>query len=251
MGLEQNKNNPTLASAMTAKDFAALRRRFQQAPLRAGGCAALGIPEIDGTLPWAGLPRGCLHEITGRPNEAAAVGFTAWLTALLCARGGWALWCRGEQRGHTAGQLYGPALAQFGIDMSRLLFVKAQTSHDLLWAMEEGLRARRFAAVIGEGAMPDLTQTRRLQLAAETGGATALMLLPSLAGDAQKRISTAMTRWTVRACVAPSAAQHGWELQLDRCRGGAQGLWRVVWNDETLCLDLSSSLADGLLAAAE
>jgi protein ImuA len=236
---------------MTAKDFAEIRRRFQQAPLRAGGCAALGIPEIDQALPWEGLPRGCLHEITGLPNEAAAAGFTAWLTALLCVPGGWALWCRSEQRGAAVGQLYGPALTQFGIDMNRLLFVKTRSANDLLWAMEEGLRARRFAVVIGEGATPDLIQTRRLQLAAETGGATALMLLPSQANGVQERISTAMTRWGVRACAAASPMQHCWQLQLERCRGDARGMWHVEWNDETLRLDLSSPLADGLLAAAE
>src|SRR4051794_34764182 len=102
---------------MTAKDFAEVRRRFQQAPLRAGGCAPLGIAAIDQTLPWGGLPRGCLHEISGPSNEGAAIGFATWLAALLCVRGGWALWCRNEQRREAAGQLYGPALAQFGLDM--------------------------------------------------------------------------------------------------------------------------------------
>jgi protein ImuA len=118
--------------------------------------------------------------------------------------------------------------------------------------MEEGLRARRFAVVIGEGASPDLIQTRRLQLAAETGGATALMLLPPPPGSGgQPRISAAMTRWSVQACAAESSLRHRWQLQLERCRGGAHGLWQVEWNDEALRLDLSSPLADGLLAAAE
>ena len=211
----------------------------------------MGISAIDQTLPWEGLPRGCLHEIGGLANEAAAVGFTAWLAALLCVRGGWALWCRGEQRQQVAGHLYGPALAQFGLDMDRVLFVTTETAKDLLWAMEEGLRARRFAAVIGEGVSPDLIQTRRLQLAAETGGATALMMLPPQGNGTRPRVSAAMTRWAVRACAADSPLRHRWQLQLERCRGGAHGLWQVEWNDETLRLDLSSPLADGLLAAAE
>jgi protein ImuA len=236
---------------MTAQEFAEIRRRFQQAPLRAGGCAVLGIPEIDRALPWEGLPRGCLHEIAGSANDAAAAGFTIWLTSLLCARGGWALWCRSEQRSEAAGQVYGPALAQFGMDMERVLFVTTQTTKDLLWAMEEGLRARRFASVIGDGVTPDLIQTRRLQLAAETGGATALLLLPPQTRSAPTRISAAMTRWAVHACVADSPLRHRWQLQLERCRGGAHGLWQVEWNDEALRLDLSSPLADGLLAAAE
>lgn len=235
----------------TAKNFAEIRRRFQQAPLRAGGCAPLGIPAIDRTLPWKGLPRGCLHEIGGSANEASAMGFTVWLAALFCERGGWALWCRGERRRDMVGQPYGPALAHFGLDTERVLFVTTETATDLLWAMEEGLRARRFAVVIGEGVSPDLIQTRRLQLAAETGGATALMLLPPQGSGGQLRVSAAMTRWAVHACAADSSLRHRWQLQLERCRGGAHGLWQVEWNDEALRLDLSSPLADGLLAAAE
>lgn len=65
-----------------------------------------------------------------------------------------------------AARLYGPASAQFGSDMERLLFVKTQPAQDLLWAMEERLRARRFAVVIGEWVSPDLIQMRRLQPAA-------------------------------------------------------------------------------------
>lgn len=232
--------------ATKCKDLAKLRHSLQHTDGKLARVTALGIAEIDQSLPWKGLPGGCLHEVAGLPNDGAALGFTAWLTSLLGTRG-WVLWCRSERRGAETGQLYGPALAQFGIDMRRLLFVKAATSKDLLWAMEEGLRARRFAAVIGEGASPNLIQTRRLQLAAETGGATALMILPSNAGG----ISAAMTRWAVRADVAETPAQVRWHLQLARCRGGAHGAWHVEWNDETLRLGLSAPLADRLLVAAE
>ena len=228
------------------QDVAAIRRRFRQPQTRAGGVSALGLSAIDKVLPWAGLPHGCLHEITGPANDAAAIGFTAWLAGISCGNG-WVLWCRSARRREEAGQIYGPALARFGIDTDRLLFAKARSANDLLWAMEEGLRARRFAAVIGEGATPDLIQTRRLQLAAETGASTALMVLPSHAG----RISAAMTRWAVSACPADSPDRARWHLRLERCRGGAHGAWFVEWNDETLRLDLSAPLADGLLAAAE
>ncbi len=231
--------------ATKCKELTKLRRTLQQADGKLAGVTALGIAEIDQVLPWGGLPGGCLHEVAGLPNDGAALGFTAWLTSLFGAQG-WVLWCRSERRGAEAGQLYGPALAQFGIDMRRLLFVKAKTAKDLLWAMEEGLRARRFAAVIGEGASPNLIQTRRLQLAAETGGATALMILPKAGG-----ISAAMTRWAVCAAAAENPAQVRWHLQLERCRGGAHGTWHVEWNDETLRLGLSAPLADRLLAAAE
>lgn len=221
-----------------------IRRQLKQVNGMSFPVTALGLAEIDRVLPWGGLPCG-LHEVTGLPHEAAA-GFTAWLSAVVGA-GRWALWCRSAQRAQAAGQIYGPALAQFGIDMARLWFADTAHSNDGLWAMEEGLRARRFAVVIGEGVVPDLTQTRRLQLAAETGAATALMVLPPRSG----RISAAMTRWAVRSLPADGPGRPRWRVQLERCRGGAHGVWHVEWNDETLRLDLSAPLADRPLAAAE
>ena len=225
--------------------------RFQSLVVRSADVppvtlSSLGLPALDQALPWGGLPQGCLHEVTGPANDAAAIGFTAWLAGVV-SRGGWILWCRSERRRREAGQLYGPALARFGLETERLLLVKTRADQDLLWAMEEGLRARRFAAVVGEGVVPDLTQTRRLQLAAETGAATAFLILPPRAG----RISAAMTRWVVQASPAANPARAPWHVRLDRCRGGAHGAWTVEWNDEALRLDLSAPLADGLLAAAE
>src|SRR5689334_9119584 len=51
----------------------------------------LGLPEIDGHLPWGGLPRGALHEVAGegadREQAAAAAGFAALWLAQLQAKG--------------------------------------------------------------------------------------------------------------------------------------------------------------------
>ena len=48
----------------------------------------------------------------------------------------------------------------------------------MLWAMEEGLRSGAVSAVLGEVATVPPIALRRLQLAAETGGATGLLLRP-------------------------------------------------------------------------
>ena len=64
---------------------------------------------------------------------------------------------------------YAPALADYHIDVSRLLVITPDTSADALWAMEQVLRSGIFAAVFGWFAMVDMHALRRLQLAAEAG----------------------------------------------------------------------------------
>jgi protein ImuA len=99
-----------------------------------------------------------------------------------------------------SGALYGPGLEAFGLLPERLLTVAAAQARDLLWAMEEALRCRAVAAVIGElrhGEI-DPVAVRRLSLAAAQSGALALLLRGSPPRDA----STAATRWIAGA--APS-----------------------------------------------
>src|SRR3546814_2050625 len=72
--------------------------------------------------------------------------------------------------------------------------------------MEEGLRHGGLAVVVGEVARVSMASTRRLQLAAEEGGTTALMLKRwrKNGEDPLAVPSAAMTRWRI-ACV-PGAA---------------------------------------------
>ncbi len=146
--------------------LAALRARIAALDGWAGAGVArpkvpLGLAAIDAVLPWGGLPRGCLHEIVAADASAAAAGFAAFLLGRLAAEGGAVVWCR---RGRD---LYGPGLPAFGLDPGRLLLIDAGNEKNLCWAMEEALRSRAVAAVLGESAgAPPLAQ-RRLQLAAE------------------------------------------------------------------------------------
>ena len=59
------------------------------------------------------------------------------------------LWCLPRP------DLYGPGLAAYGLDPARLVLVRAPCDSEILWAMEEGLRAPGIAAVVGEvGSLP-------------------------------------------------------------------------------------------------
>jgi protein ImuA len=132
---------------------------------------------------------------------------------------------------------------------AQLIVAQARDTADILWAMEEGLRAGRFAAVLGEDIAPDLTATRRLQLAAEARGTTALLLAPPSEKTAS-RLSAATTRWRIASLPAARPERPCWQLTLERCRGGGSGAWSVEWNHEALYFDLAAALVDRPMAAA-
>lgn len=197
-----------------------------------------GSRSLDGALPWGGLPSGTLHEIAG---TTAAAGFAAALASRLPSDRP-ILWCR-QNRGET-NRWYGPGLIPFGLDPSRIIFVDTWKKQDLLWAMEEGLRSAQPALVIGETDNVGLVASRRLQLAAEAGGATALLLNVAATRQISERISrqtvssVALTRWMIatprrsgkRNQFGDDLSQ--WQVDLIHCRGGIPRSWLVEWKHE-------------------
>lgn len=227
-----------------------LREKMRQ--LERGGAEprpalALGLAEIDRALD-GGLSTACLHEILGRFDDGAATGFVLALLARLLGA------ARPEQPVLWCGrriELHGPGLAASGLDPGRFLLAEAARPADLLWAMEEGLRCAGLAAVVGEIDRLDLTAARRLQLAAEAGGVTGLVLRRSDA--AETGASAATTRWRISA--APSSgmgagAAARWRVELLRCRGGRPHDWHVEWCDETGDFALAAAFRDGSAAAS-
>ena len=187
----------------------------------------LGSPAIDAALPWGGLPLGVLHEVGATSvTAAAATGFCA---ALLARLAGPVLWVTREDR------LHGPGLAGFGLGPAHLIVARAHRQRDVLWAVEEGLRMSRLAAVLGEVDAVDLRASRRLQLAAETSGVTAILLRRAgeLTAMDQSPPSAAVTRWRVSPAADPGSTPligpPRWRLALLRCRGGRPGAWTVQY----------------------
>jgi len=203
---------------------------------RGGGATmALGLPGIDGALSGGGLGRGCLHELCGASAAhgvalGAALGFAAALLGRLMADGGHAVWIGPRD------ELFGPGLAELGLAPERLIVVRARPRDARLWALEEALRSPGLAAALAEVDQLSLTQSRRLQLAAEAKGVTALLLRPL---QASATPSAAATRWQIAA--APSDKAGGprrtsglprWRISLVRCRGGRTGSWRISWHED-------------------
>src|SRR5436305_1352059 len=144
------------------------------------------------------------------------------------------LWCLKRP------DLYGPGLLAHGLDPARLVIVTAPRDEDLLWAIEEGLRAPGLIAVIGEIGRLPLVAGRRLQLAAERSGITAFLLRrwrnSEEAARERERPSAAVTRWRIAALPARDIddprlrqliGQPRWRVELLRCRGGVPAQWVV------------------------
>jgi protein ImuA len=149
------------------------------------------------------------------------------------------------------GDPYGPGIAGLGLSPDRLILAEATKPAELLWAMEEGARTKGLAAVVADGVTPDLTASRRLQLAAEAGQGLVFLL----GAGRQSGASTALTRWFVASApsrpVADGPGRPCWTIELWRCRsGGRPREWIVEWNDATLSLSVVSPMADRSLAAA-
>ncbi|MCR9257419.1 MAG: hypothetical protein NXI16_15130 [Alphaproteobacteria bacterium] len=221
-------------------DLVALRRTVRRLE-RGGGTApervlATGHASLDGLLPAGGLLKGRIHEILGaeRTLEGAAFGFTAALAALLqrdaAEAAGQILWVRQQSGSVRGADISGRGFEAFGIDPGRVIAVAARDAAELLWGAEEGLRCAGLAAVVAEVRTVDLTAGRRLQLAAEAGGVTGLMVATGYrAGKAVA--SAAETRWRVRP--APSAdpfRRAVWALDLERSRGGLPASLTVGWS---------------------
>lgn len=177
----------------------------------------------------------CLHQVVG--DDGTATGFAGWLLGRL-ARRRQVLWCL---RRDAAAGLHLPGLAALGLAPDRLIVVAGGDDKQVLWAMEEGLRCPALGGVLGEVTGLDLTAGRRLQLAAEAGGVTALCLHPS----GTRAAGAATTRWRVSA--APGGL---WRVALERCRGGEPRQWLVERMDATGDLAVAAEFRDGSADAA-
>jgi protein ImuA len=189
-------------------------------------CLPFGLESIDRRLAGGGLCMAALHEICGAAphltDDAAATLFLAGIAARQAmAKGGTVLWALKRP------DLFAPGLALAGLPPASVLYAECGTDEDVLAVMEEGLRHRGLAAVVGEVGRVAMASTRRLQLAAEEGETPALMLKRWRRAEEDPLAvpSAATTRW--RIAPAPSAplpvegiGRARWTVTLARQRGG-------------------------------
>jgi protein ImuA len=140
------------------------------------------------------------------------------------------LWVQDELSCKRSGWPYRPGLPREL--RHRLIHVAARKPEDALFALEEGMRCRDLACVIGEivgnPRALDLTATRRLSLAAEKHGVSLFLIRH----DARPDVSSARMRWNVRSAPSPqprwnpaAPGQASWHAELFRARAHARGEW--------------------------
>ncbi len=192
------------------------RAREQGAPPPAPRGLPTGYAALDRCLPGGGWPRQGLIEILA---DRCGIGELSLLMPVLAALGndehelGWLAWISPPH------QPYAPALAARGINLRRLLIVRAQPAE---WAMEQALRSCACSAVIGWAAFRDRRGLRRLQLASEQSRCMTVLFRNLADGNEP---SPAVLR------IALTAGRHGLEARILKSRGGRPAIVRLGWLD--------------------
>jgi hypothetical protein len=172
-----------------------------------------GYDALDRVLPGGGWPLQGLVEILADRTGIGELSLLLPALARLCSEGGW-LACVSPP--HPP---YAPALAARGIDVSRILVVRAPPAE---WAMEQALRSGACSAVLGWAACRDRQGLRRLQLAAEQSHCLAVLF--RRLRDAQEP-SPAVLR------IALDGTALGLTARILKSRGGRPASVQLGWID--------------------
>jgi hypothetical protein len=178
---------------------------------RVAAAGAGGLPSrlsaLDDALPEGGFPRAALTEVH---SAITGIGELSLLLPALTACAG-----RGLVVLIAPPHIpYAPALAAAGLDLAKLLVVRAASARECCWAMEQALRDGAAGAVVAwlEQQRTSFAALRRLQLAAETGGCFGVVF----------------RGWNARSAASPAAlklALHpdrsGLRIAVLKCRGRA------------------------------
>lgn len=129
-----------------------------------------------------------------------------------------AIWISGDRL------LYPPALNNFGIEPSQMLFVDVESQLELLWVLEQSVRCSSVTAVVAELTTLSFTNSRRLMLRSkESGVATYIHHLSATEQSSFSGSTNSLsgsTKWRVRATpkskweLLPGVETASWEAQL-------------------------------------
>ena len=170
------------------------------------------------------------------------------------------LWVQDRAALRLVGRPYRPGLPREL--RHRLIHVAAGTPEDALFALEEGLRCRDLAFVLGEVAgnprALDFTASRRLSLTAERHGVPLWLVRI----DAGVDLSSARMRWRARSAAslpprwnAAAPGHPAWHAELFRARSHPPGEWILRDDGRILAAgppdprDLAAGPGDRSLAA--
>jgi protein ImuA len=215
-----------------------------------------GLPALDSHLPHGGLARGALHEVVPATEATlpAAFGFVVAALANLLANlppkplvfilPGYGQ----REHGRLCRHVSAHGLNSLGLDPARVTLVETAHRKDTLWAMAEALHSDVPQAVTAAIDRLDLKTSQKLHLAANDSGRPLFLMRPASTLDA----SAAATRWRVGVAQAARdrfglVTRPRWHVQLERCRNGRPGEWRMEYDHVTHRFSLAAALADHAL----
>ena len=197
---------------MTAGVVEEIRRKLRDRetrPVEFHGCATTGLPDLDQLLPDGGWRRGAVVECLAGDLGDAAVTFTVATMRELLGKDGALFVMDG------LAQCFPLALSAWGCPLDRVTVVRPNSPKESLWALEQILRCRGVDVVFNwqQDRIPP-NAYRRLQLAAETGGAAAFLFRPD---SAMREPSWASLRLHVEPLAEPTSLRR---LRVSRLSGG-------------------------------
>ena len=166
-----------------------------------------------------GLKLGRTHEIVGRSSD----GFAC---AAIAKSKGPAIWIGRHIDIRSLSPL---ALSRY-FNPSRLTLAECVCRKEILWAAEQALRSDGFEVVIFQLKQgPNLSESRRLQLASEKGGSLGLSII-----ERGAQSSAAQTRWQCDpAAMNDTEIIHPvWRWTLTKNKSGQLGEWLVRWKED-------------------
>jgi protein ImuA len=245
---------PHLRSDLLARLRDEIEARERPAILQNRSSIKTDISALDVALPARGIRPGSLVELLAERSGSGAETVAVLLARAVCGRERMAVVLDREH------EFYPPAAAAWGLALDQLAIVRAENEADELWAADLALRSRAVGAVWFRRDRLRSADFRRLQLAAEEGGAVGLLLRP--AGVRGQPTWAEVQLWVQPIPPSPLVGE-GWgggggrrlRIEVTRCRGGigkavevelddVDGSTMEVGQRETLPLSAFRQLAD-------
>lgn len=201
---------------------------------------ATGFSALDEVL-GGGLARAAIHELLA-PRLGSAARFLALQAAAraaLPAR-------RKILLLDLENDFYPPAALRCGVPLDQLIVIRARRPADVLWVSEQALRCRGVGAVIAPMREIDPYVSRRLQLAAESGGAVGLFIKVSRDGGN----TFAASRLRVDPLAASMLVRRA-QITVLKLRDGQPGATaQIEWPDVVLPYPMKNSASNESLLRA-
>jgi len=197
------------------------------------GSLQINLGPINDSFPNGSFPLASTHEfIVGREEDAAATkGFICHIVAELMRLSGICIWI------NSSANIFPPALKFFGVDPAKIVFINVKRQKEILWVMEEALKCEGLAAVVGEMAEINFTESRRLQLAVEKSQVTGFIIRNK---PRNINITACVSRWKVSPVQSelknnlPGVGFPRWDIELLKIRNGKPGSWKMEYSNGLL-----------------